>query len=106
MALIKNLKAKPATARISLSLPEPVLRRLDAYRVYLSEVNGYLPDRAETVEQFLLYVFGEDKAFAKWFNAAGAELDARIDGLQNKDAPTSTSSPAARLDEPPGLSYE
>ena len=106
MALIKNLKAKPATARISVSLPEPVLRKLDAYRVYLGEVNGYLPDRAETIEQFLLYVFGEDKAFAKWYRADDKAQAARIDALQNKDAPAPVPSSAARPDEPPHQAYE
>jgi len=86
MALIKNLKAKAVTMRISMSLPEQVLCRLDAYRLYLGEVNGYLPDRAQTIEQFLLYVFGEDKAFTKWHQPTNAAQAARIDALQNKDA--------------------
>ena len=104
MALIKNLKAKAATARISVSVPEPVLRKLDAYRLYLGEVNGYQPDRAETIEQFLLYVFSEDKAFAKWLQPTNAAQAARIDALQNKDAPAPSS--AAKSEEPSRLAYE
>lgn len=106
MALIKNLKARPVNARISVSLSEPVLSKLDAYRVYLGEVNGYLPDRAETMEQFLLYVFGEDKAFTKWFQPANAAQTARIYALQNKDAPAPAQSSAARAEEPAHLAYE
>jgi hypothetical protein len=104
MALIKNLKAKAVTARISMSLPEQVLRRLDAYRLYLGEVNGYLPDRAETIEQFLLYVFSEDKAFTKWYQPANAAQAARLDALQNKDAPAPSF--AAKPEESSHLAYE
>jgi hypothetical protein len=105
LALIKNLKAKPATARISVSLTEPVLRKLDGYRLYLGEVNGYLPDRAQTIEQFLLYVFGEDKAFVKWYLPSDPEQYAMIDSLQKRDA-RAAPGPARSSEDPQNLSYE
>jgi len=43
-------------------------------------------------------------SFAKWHQPANAAQAARIDALQNKDAPAPSS--AAKPDEPPHLAYE
>lgn len=98
MALIKNIQKKEDSVRFAVTFPESVLRRFDAYRLYLESETTYLPTRAEAAEQFFKYVFAEDKGFGKWYRPEDATQAAAVEALAKKDATAQKQGESASLD--------
>ncbi|WP_036171695.1 hypothetical protein [Massilia sp. 9096] len=87
MSILSKFKKKDDTTRLSVTISVPTMRNIDGFRLYAQKNGaGYLPTRAEVIENGLAFTFGEDKVFPKFLKDGGAALQAEIDALQSAEA--------------------